>query len=155
MMRKFVGRCLTLKRPWPAAFLLPENPKRIENRSWCTSYRGPLALHVGKGWDFAGGLAMRRVIQEVLKQSPPDYAKEDRPGYVGSVFAVCRLQVCLSIPELYCTDQADNPWAFGPFCFMLEDFRRVKPVFLRGMQGLFRVEFDYEEIDRCQSSPGT
>lgn len=41
-------RCLTLTQPW--ATLVAIGAKRIETRSWSTSYRGPLAIHAGKKW---------------------------------------------------------------------------------------------------------
>lgn len=37
-------KTLTLMQPW--ATLVALEVKRIETRSWCTSYRGPLAIHV-------------------------------------------------------------------------------------------------------------
>ncbi len=40
-------RCLTLTQPW--ATLVAMGAKRIETRSWTTNYRGPLAIHAGKG----------------------------------------------------------------------------------------------------------
>jgi len=39
-------RCLTLYQPW--ASLIALGDKKIETRSWQTSYRGPLAIHAAK-----------------------------------------------------------------------------------------------------------
>lgn len=39
-------KCLTLHQPW--ASLVAAGVKRIETRSWSTSYRGPLAIHAAK-----------------------------------------------------------------------------------------------------------
>ena len=38
-------RVLTLREPW--ASLIAYGPKRIETRSWRSSYRGPLYIHAG------------------------------------------------------------------------------------------------------------
>ena len=38
-------RCLTVHQPWAWALIF--GPKRIENRSWTTTYRGPLWIHAG------------------------------------------------------------------------------------------------------------
>lgn len=39
---------LTLTQPW--ATLVVTGAKRVETRGWTTRYRGPLAIHAGKGW---------------------------------------------------------------------------------------------------------
>ena len=39
-------KALTVLQPW--AWALIHGPKRIENRSWATYYRGPLVIHAGK-----------------------------------------------------------------------------------------------------------
>lgn len=41
-------KALTLTQPW--ATLVAIGAKRIETRSWSTSYRGPLAIHAAKGY---------------------------------------------------------------------------------------------------------
>jgi hypothetical protein len=40
-------KALTIRQPW--AWLIIHGPKRIENRSWPTSYRGRFAVHAAKG----------------------------------------------------------------------------------------------------------
>lgn len=41
-------KALTVKQPWGS--LIRDGAKTIEIRSWPTSYRGPLAIHVGATW---------------------------------------------------------------------------------------------------------
>lgn len=41
-------KALTLTQPW--ATLVAIGAKRIETRSWSTSYRGPIAIHAAKGF---------------------------------------------------------------------------------------------------------
>lgn len=51
-------KALTLTQPY--ATLVAIGEKRLETRSWRTSYRGPLAIHAAKGWmslRFGGDLA--------------------------------------------------------------------------------------------------
>ena len=45
-------KALTIKQPW--ASLIIYGDKDVENRSWPTSYRGPLLIHAGKGYDVNG-----------------------------------------------------------------------------------------------------
>jgi|ERR1019366_4441992 hypothetical protein len=39
-------KALTINQPW--AEMICRGLKRVENRTWPTNYRGPLAIHVGK-----------------------------------------------------------------------------------------------------------
>ncbi len=39
-------KAITLHQPW--ATLVAVGAKRIETRSWATSYRGPLAIHAAR-----------------------------------------------------------------------------------------------------------
>ena len=41
-----VPKCLTVQQPW--AWCIVHGPKRIENRSWQSHYRGPLLIHAGQ-----------------------------------------------------------------------------------------------------------
>jgi len=41
-------KAITLTQPW--ASLVAVGAKRIETRSWSTSYRGPIAIHAAKGF---------------------------------------------------------------------------------------------------------
>jgi hypothetical protein len=40
-------KAISITQPW--ATLIAQGAKRIETRSWKTSYRGPLAIHASKG----------------------------------------------------------------------------------------------------------
>ena len=58
-------KALTLTQPWASLVIL--GVKRVETRSWRTSYEGPLAIHAAKGWtrddvDFAFDLAARDIL---------------------------------------------------------------------------------------------
>lgn len=60
-----VVKALTLTQPWASLVALGE--KRFETRSWPTSYRGPLAIHAGKGLGPIGG---KRGLLEVCATEP-------------------------------------------------------------------------------------
>ena len=49
-------RALTIKQPWAGAIF--ERGKDVENRSWATSYRGPLIIHAGARYDNAATVRM-------------------------------------------------------------------------------------------------
>jgi len=43
-------KALTISQPF--ASLIASGSKFVENRTWPTSYRGPLAIHAGKGTQY-------------------------------------------------------------------------------------------------------
>lgn len=108
---------LTLRRPWPACFLLPVAPKRAENRTWKTSYRGPVFLHGGRRWEPAAidlavqilhdevGLLMGRGLMPLLSRD-----KADHP--VGLVAVADLVGICSASAD---SDQLAcdcGPWGF-------------------------------------------
>jgi hypothetical protein len=58
-------KVITLTQPW--ATLIAIGAKRIETRSWATSYRGPLAIHAAKGLASVGG---RRGLHAIVRNRP-------------------------------------------------------------------------------------
>ena len=63
----FDGKGLSIIQPWAAAIAFAG--KDIENRSWRTHYRGPLAIHAsGKLWK-DDLLILRRVVRGGVKGS--------------------------------------------------------------------------------------
>lgn len=95
-------KTITLTQPW--ATLVAIGAKKIETRSWSTSYRGPLAIHAAKGLGSVGGkrafwrLEQSRPFSSVLR--PADFPNYDTypEGYpFGAVVATCELESCLLI----------------------------------------------------------
>jgi hypothetical protein len=62
-------KALTVKQPWTWA--IAHGQKTIENRTWNTTYRGPLAIHAGLAWD-KDGARDQRVIRAVIKYGQPN-----------------------------------------------------------------------------------
>lgn len=91
-------RILTLTQPW--ASLIAIGAKTLETRSWRTGYRGPLAIHAGKG--LAGmsesdyyALCHMEPFRSALR---PHFARvADLPR--GAVVAVCTLADVYAIGE--------------------------------------------------------
>jgi hypothetical protein len=98
-------KALTLTQPW--ASLIAVGAKRIETRGWPTNYRGPLAIHAGKG---LGPVRGKRGYEELCAQEP---FKTVLTGYMerliarrvpipqlanaipfGAIVAVCDLVAC-------------------------------------------------------------
>jgi hypothetical protein len=151
-------KAITLTRPWSSLVALKR--KRIETRSWGTAYRGPLAIHAGKG---PGGYTLgelrdimaERAFAEALRMPDGRNATlEDLPS--GVIVAVCRLADCLPMrwgpgfsdegqPAFNISFEGpltEEERAFGfydtdRFAWILEDIVAIKPVQVRGAQGLW------------------
>ena len=121
-------KALSIKGPWWHAIV--HGPKRVENRSWSTSHRGPIALHA----------SMR-----------PEHRDDDAWGMCGVEPADIETgNGCIVgfANVVGCVDASDAPadqndWACGPWCWLLEE---VKPaaqrVPVRGRLGLWELPGD-------------
>ncbi len=126
-------KALTISQPF--ASMIADGEKWIENRTWPTVYRGPLAIHAGKGKQY--------LDRHQLAQYPN-----------GCVIAIARLVACVHISDgvVMKADQLIpgtqitwhlfriNEHAEGPWCWVLEDVRRVGPFSCSGAQGLWNWE---------------
>lgn len=121
-------KAITICQPY--AELIARGEKLIENRTWPTAYRGPLAIHAGKSRSWLDEDDERRY-----------------PGMVyGAVIAVVDLIGCRPIsrlpPELVAHEHAN-----GPICWILKNVRRIEPFPCRGRQGLWDVQLPREPPD--------
>lgn len=111
-------KALTICQPY--AELIARGEKWIENRTWPTSYRGPLAIHAGKSRDWLD-----------------DGEEQEHPGMAfGAVVAIADLVDCRRVEDLP-PELANHEHANGPWCFVLENVRRIDPVPARGAQGFW------------------
>jgi activating signal cointegrator 1 len=145
-------KALTICQPY--AELIACGEKRVENRTWPTSYRGPLLIHAGKG---------RKMLE-------PEFTKDghevDRPTGIflstmdfGAVIATAELIDCLPVdPILRGAHDEQYPWlrahkhVNGPWCWVLDKVRRLySPIPYKGALGLFEVDLS-AQIDEDEAS---
>ena len=126
---------LTLHQPWLDAVL--EHGKPVENRSWPPPRKlvgKLLALHAGAVYDADAAQWIEGRFGLALRPSESEHgailgvARVTRAFYVGED----RQQV-LAVGEAP-DPLASSGWAFGPWCWVLEDLVRVVPVACRGAQ---------------------
>lgn len=139
-------KALTLTQPW--ATLVARGEKQIETRSWRTDYRGPLAIHAGKG--LAG--ATEQMLTMLVQRAP--FYRALGAGRVedivaglprGAVVAVGVLVNVELIAEatIRSIGRSSNEYAFGDYslgryAWFLEDVQPLpEPVPARGMQLLW------------------
>lgn len=117
-------KAITLTQPW--ATLIAVGAKKIETRSWSTSYRGPLAIHAAKGLGPVGGeeglldLIMAEPFKSALgdlirvgelakgsRWAKPDWITAERLPR-GAIVAVCELVSVIRTDQL----NANGNWAW-------------------------------------------
>lgn len=54
-------KVLTVRQPW--AWAIVHGGKAVENRTWLTSYRGPVAIHAGRG------ISMRGMRSQLVREA--------------------------------------------------------------------------------------
>lgn len=137
-------KALTLTQPW--ASLVACGAKRIETRSWRTDYRGPLAIHAGKGLGGLGAGATESDLTTLLYEEPfrqalfgdvwlpPADVRKSIPR--GAIVAVCRLGGCVPtssfdrVMEAATDERRELERAFGNYgegrwAWLLNDVRRL------------------------------
>lgn len=138
---------LTVRQPW--ATMIALGLKNCENRTWETSYRGPLAIHAGKGMtkaEYEDALDFGcQALGNVQWLDNPELKSEALPR--GAIIAVADLYAI--------SDQMPSPWylgwSSGQLGWFFRNVRRVaKPVACKGALGLWPVPCDVQRLIALQ-----
>lgn len=143
-------KAITLTQPW--ATLVAIGAKRIETRGWSTSYRGPLAIHAGKGLGPVGG---KKGLMSLCR-SEPFRSVLLAAGILGTpalplgaIVATCELVAVVETawftthdywPAYPLTDQerAFGDYTPGRFAWLLADVKPLPdPIPAKGALGLW------------------
>jgi hypothetical protein len=125
---------LTVLEPFASAIIL--GPKRIENRTWkppADLIGGDLAIHAGKKKWYLQQAEVMAQVQAHWPELPNSFPS------MGCVIGVVRLTGCTRVPE------HPDAWAHGPWCWHLENPRRIEPVAVRGRPGIFYHDLSRKE----------
>lgn len=119
-------KALSFKQPWGTLVVMGIKP--IDNRSWSSSYRGPLLVHASKNWDKEGA----------------EWIVDQFPDLKGLIYVSTHLMGKLigRVKMIDCVKQHHSPWFFGPYGFLFEDpyeFPREEAIPYRGHQRMFNV----------------
>jgi hypothetical protein len=93
-------RVLSVRQPW--AWLLIHGGKDIENRSWGTDYRGPLAIHACGQYASREHPVWRRQIEESHGVLLPEFFGELRTGGLVGLMQL-----------VGCSRKSDSRWFTG------------------------------------------
>lgn len=121
-------KVLSVLQPW--AWLIVHGPKRVENRSWQTAYRGSILIHAGKS---------RVRLGSGYEYGDLPVALPSATAYdFGAIIGRARLIDCVPVEEL-----PGEPYASGPWCFVLADVEPLVPFPCRGALGFFPPPADF------------
>lgn len=102
---------LSIRQPW--AHWILHAGKDIENRTWCTRFRGPVLIHAGK--------------------TPEDAAYCRRIGTpLGGIVGIMEVVDCVSA--------SDSQWFCGPYGFVIRNARPLPFIPCRGALGFFKPD---------------
>lgn len=145
-------KSISIRQPWTWAILHAH--KSIENRTWSTSYRGPILLHAAKGCtvneyeDAITWMYVSRVIQD--SKCVPPLKSMQRGGIVGRARIVDVVPPCGGIGGRC---QCSAALSFGrswhmpeQFGFVLADVEPLPFTPWKGAVGLFDVPEDYATL---------
>lgn len=140
-------KALTICQPYAHLICLPDSDpraKRVENRKWQASYRGPLLIHAGKNRNWL------ELDEDETRDEFYDIPLDDMA--FGAIVGVADMVACLSIMAIRRQDARiverfpwlnDHEHTEGPWCFVLANCRRfAEPIPYRGAQGFFDVPSD-------------
>lgn len=154
-------KALTLTQPW--ATLVAIGAKRIETRSWSTSFRGEIAIHAAKGFpgsakDFCASRVVCRAlgwpestyslsqgINPAWQEWSDDNARRIKALPLGCVLATATMLGCVETELIrgYVGTFTDQEEAFGNydpgrFAFLLDNvIQLAAPVPAKGALGLW------------------
>lgn len=113
---------LSIRQPW--AWLIVNGYKDVENRTWSTTFRGPVLIHAGK-------TMRRRDYDECANEAfylgveVPEFADLDRGGIVGQAEIID------------CVTESDSLWFTGPHGLVLQNARPLPFQPCKGALGFF------------------
>jgi len=114
--------CLSLFPHW--AWSIVHGRKRIENRTWRTRHRGRLWIHSSTTKSVISPADMS------LLGDMPDPSLLPRGAIIGSVHVVD----CVPL-----ADVAGDVYAFGPWCWVLERPKAIRPIPCLGSTKLWHM----------------
>ena len=125
---------LSIRQPW--AWAIVNAGKDIENRSWATTFRGPVCIHASKGmtnreWDEAMEFIDRTFPLPLVAQlGRRRSASGSDEAARGGIIATAEIADCVT--------QSESPWFCGTYGFVLRNVQPVPFIPVKGLLGFFR-----------------
>jgi hypothetical protein len=124
-------RGITLWQPW--AGLVANKFKRVETRSWATTYRGVILIHSAKRTPLPSELEPFSKYVPSLSELTQDF---------GKLVAIAQLNDCILMTEEFIEKQSElerlcGNWQPGRYAWKLTEIRKIDPIPCQGKQGLW------------------
>lgn len=124
-------KAISVRQPY--AWLIVNDWKNIENRSWSTTYRGSLLIH-----------ASRRVESDMIPWVVQQAKKADDAGGFPPASPIFRIGGIIGIVDLVdVVTISDNEWFNGPYGWVLANARPLEFYPCVGKVGLFDVSYPH------------
>jgi hypothetical protein len=121
---------LTIKQPW--ATLIVTGQKDLENRSWPTSFRGPVLIHASK----------RKDDDELHAFMDLAEARGIPRGKGNTTWGNCPSGGVIGMAEIVgCVDRSDSPWFVGDWGFLIVNARPLPFFACKGALGFWKCEY--------------
>lgn len=139
---RFQGKGLSIIQPWASAIAFAG--KDIENRTWRTKYRGPLAIHASGKFRSHDLALMRRVVRGGGKRPLLDWINHGRRrfGLEEEERPECSQIVAIAM-LVDCVEKSSSPWFFGDWGWKLEGVIPIEPIPWTGGLGIWDCKFKY------------
>lgn len=143
----FAGKGLSISQPW--ASVIAFAGKSIENRSWRTHYRGPLAIHASSTLRRDAIMMPLKVERGGKKLPVLDWINKGRKKYglepedesviLGHIVAIAMV--------VDCVEKSSSIWFDGTgWGWVLEGVIPIEPIKLKGARGIWDCEFRYTPL---------
>jgi hypothetical protein len=129
-------KALSIQQPW--AWFIVNGYKDVENRSWPTSFRGPVLIHAGKKFDEDGWLYLKNGGFARTGEKAAQRLKQE-----GNITPRQMMQLCggiVGVCEIVdCVKKSDSPWFFGEYGFVIKNAKPIPFMPYKGKLGFFDV----------------
>lgn len=118
-------KVLSLRQPWAWALFFAG--KDIENRTWKTNFRGDLAIHAAKG------MTVREYndAKDFMFDIGVNYVPNRDELEFGKIVGIIEVVGCINEHD-YGYGSEDSLWFQGPYGWIVQNPRQVKPVAAKG-----------------------
>ena len=132
-------KALSIRQPW--AWLILNEGKDVENRTWPTNLRGRVLIHASSTMTRRDYLDAVRFLTSDSRLAPalkrlPEFS-EFSPAGVGALPAG---GIVGEVEIVRCCIDSTSPWFVGPYGFVIQNPALLPFRKLKGMQKIFEVE---------------
>jgi len=126
-------KALTIDAIW--AWAIVSGRKPVENRSWITGYRGPLAIHAGR--NTARDAEARSHLERIgITNAPTNSRIELLRGNLIGIVELADIREVAQLPS----ELRGNSFVEGPYCWILRNPRwLLERVPCSGRQGIWEI----------------